>query len=92
MQRILDKIDEYPAQAVCPAVFDGQPNPIQHQAVESRRLQREVAVKEGLGHTVKAGRARLVSVEVIQIKLHNINLQNVKEPRRRLSPGLSHDE
>ena len=50
----LDEINEHPAQAVRPAVFGRQAHPVQHQAIERRGLQGKVAVKEDLGHAVKA--------------------------------------
>ena len=77
---LLDEIDEYPAQAVQPAVFDGQPYPVQHQAVKGGRLQGELAAEEGLGDPVKTKLRCLVSVKVIQIELHSIPPKCKKAP------------
>ena len=77
---LLDEIDEYPAQAVQPAVFDGQPHPVQHQAVKGGRLQGELAAEEGLGDPVKTKLRCLVSVKVIQIELHSIPPKCKKAP------------
>lgn len=48
------EVDEYPAQAVHPAVLNGQPHPVRHQAAECRGLQGELTAEEGLGDTIEA--------------------------------------